>query len=229
MSTTRAAGVIAILGGATNAVADFLLRGGPAPVAGADITLPGLADVPFESVHAGSLLGAAAMPLWLFGLWPVYRALEPAGPRLALAIVLAFGYGIVVASGYHGTYVFFAGGYQALQAVGPEPHAAIVEMVERFLAHHDAAMIVFVVPWVVASVGFVVVVLVFRTHYARWMVLLSPILVPIAMPVVAALPSPFGGWIRPAAGTAIWTAFFAVTTIVTWRLDPGERVSEVRR
>ncbi|MDJ0868631.1 MAG: hypothetical protein QNK03_21155 [Myxococcota bacterium] len=233
MSTIRIAGCGAVLGGFANLVADYLLRGGPAPVAGADITMEALATVPFESVFVGSILGAAAIPLWLLGLWPVYRALEPAGRGLALGIVLLFGYGIVVASGYHGTYAFHAVGYQALEAVGPESRPVLVEMMSRFRGHHDAHMLVFVVPWVAASFGFVVVVLFFRTHYARWMAVASPILVPITMPLVAALPSPVGGWVRPIHGTTIWTLFFLLTTIVTWRLDrdgpgggsTGERAS----
>jgi hypothetical protein len=219
VSPIRVAGCAAVLGGIANLVADYLLRGGPAPVAASDISLETLADVPFESVFAGSVLGAAAIPLWLLGLWPAYRALEPAGRRLALAIVLLFGYGIAVASGYHGTYAFYAGGYQALEAVGPESRPVLVEMTSRFRGYHDALMLVVVVPWVVASVGFVVVVLFFRTHYARWMVLLSPILVPITMPLVAALPSPVGGWFRPIHGTTVWTLFFLLTTAVVWRLD----------
>ncbi len=89
-------------------------------------------------VHTGSLLGAAVIPLWLLGLWPVYRALEPAGPSLALAIALLFGFGIAVASGYHGTYVFYAGAYQALEAVGPESRRVLVEMTDHFRAYHDA-------------------------------------------------------------------------------------------
>ncbi|MGH0034486.1 MAG: DUF6796 family protein [Myxococcota bacterium] len=226
VSMIRIAGCGAVLGGIANGVADSLLRGGPAPAAGADLTLEALANVPFASVYAGSLLGAAAIPLWLLGLWPVYRALEPAGPRRALAIVLLFGYGIAVASGYHGTYAFYAGGYQALEAVGPESRPVVVEMMSRFRSHHDALMAVFVVPWVVASLGFVVVVLFFRTVYARWMVLLSPILVPVTAPLVAALPSPIGGWVRPVHGTTIWTLFFLLTTVVTWRLDRGGAVDD---
>lgn len=216
----RAAGCAAVLGGVVNGIADYLLRGGPAPTAGADITLEALATVPFEAVFAGSLLGAAAMPVWLLGLWPVHRALEPAGPRRSLVIVLLFGYGIVVSSGYHGTYAFFAGGFRALEAAGPGSVETVAEMVDRFLAHHDALMMVFVVPWVMASIGFVVVVLACRTHYSRWMVVVSPILVPTVMPVVSALPSPFGGWIRPIAGTTIWTSFFLLTTLVVWNLEP---------
>jgi hypothetical protein len=218
-SPIRVAGFGAVLGGIANLVADYLLRGGPAPVAAADITLEALANVPFESVFAGSVLGAAAIPLWLLGLWPVYRALEPAGRRLALALVLLFGYGIAVASGYHGTYAFYAGGYHALDVVGPDSRPVLVEMTDRFRRHHDALMLVVVVPWMAASIGFVVVVAVLRTHYARWMAVTSPILVPITMPLVAALPSPVGGWVRPIHGTVIWTLFFLLTTVVVWHLD----------
>lgn len=218
-SPIRLAGYGAVFGGIANLVADYLLRGGPAPVASADITLEALVHVPSASVFAGGILGAAAIPLWLLGLWPVYRALEPAGRRLALAIVLLFGYGIAVAAGYHGSYAFYAGGYQALAAVGPESKPILVEMTARFLRYHDLLMLLVVVPWMVASVGFVVAVLFFRTHYARWLVVLSPLLVPLTIPLVQALPAPIGGYVRPIHGTAIWTLFFLVSTVVVGRLE----------
>jgi hypothetical protein len=218
VSPIRVAGCAAVLGGIANLVADYLLRGGPAPVAASDISLETLADVPFESVFAGSVLGAAAIPLWLLGLWPAYRALEPAGRRLALAIVLLFGYGITVASGYHGTYAFYAGAYQALEAVGPESRPVLVELTSRFRAYHDALMLAVVVPWMAASVGFVALVLFVRTHYARWMAAASPLLVPLTIPLVQALPAPVGGYVRPIHGTAIWTVFFLVATVATWHL-----------
>jgi hypothetical protein len=224
--TGRVAGILAVLAGLTNAVADYLLRGGPAPASGAEITLEGLRSVPFESVFAGSLLGAAAIPFWLLGLWPVYRALEPAGRRLAALPVMLLAYGVALASGYHGSYAFYAGGYQALGAVAGEAEPVLAQMIQRFRAYHDALMLLMVVPWILGSLAFVAVALFFRTHYARWMALASPILVPLTVPLAEALPAPFGGYFRPILGTTIWTLFFLVATVVTWNLETASGSSE---
>jgi hypothetical protein len=214
------AGSLAVVGGLVNLVADYLLRGGPAPVSAAEIRLDTLGSVPFDSVFAGSVLGAAAIPFWLLGLWPVYEALRPAGRWLALAPVLFFAYGIVLASGFHGAFAFYAAGYYALGAVAAEARPAVAEMTERFRAYHDTMFVLLAVTWTLGSVGCIVVIAFFRTHYARWMAALSPLLVPLTMPLVQALPAPVGGYVRPIHGTAVWTLFFLVAAAVTWKLDP---------
>jgi hypothetical protein len=226
----RLAGVLAVLAGLTNAVADYLLRGGPAPVSGAAITLEALQAVPYDSVFAGSVLGAAVIPLWLLGLWPVYVALEPAGRWLALPPVVLLGYMLALAPGYHGAFAFYAAGYQALGAAPPEAHPILTPMIERFLGYHDAVFYLIAGVATLGSVWFVVAAGFFRTHYARWMALASPILVPLTVPLAQALPAPLGGYVRPILGTTIWTLFFLVATFATWNLGGSARarISSVR-
>jgi hypothetical protein len=215
----RAAGIAAILGGLANFVADYMIRGGPAPTSASAITLEALGTVPPEMAFAGGVLGAAAIPLWAFGLVPVYAALEPAGRRLALIPVILMGYGIAVGSGSHGAYALYAGGFRARDSVGSDAESILTSMVEQFVAFDQALVTIIVVPWMIGSIAFVAIVALRRTHYARWMALLSPILVPITMPVVASLPAPIGGYVRPIMGTSIWTLFFVVAVLVTWRLE----------
>ncbi|MDA8017907.1 MAG: hypothetical protein MPN21_10710 [Thermoanaerobaculia bacterium] len=134
----RVSGLIAVAAGVTNAVADFLLRGGPAPISAAEITSEGLGSVPFDLILAGSILGAAVLPLWMAALWPVFEALRPAGARSAAILVLLFGYGMAIVPGYHGAYVLYGTGYwlDGLDDAGPSTGEAI----ERMLAHHDALL-----------------------------------------------------------------------------------------
>jgi hypothetical protein len=214
----RTAGCLAVAGGAANVVADYLLRGGPAPVAASEITLATLGQVPFESVFAGSVLGAAVIPLWMLGLWPVYEGLRPAGPWLARITVLFMAYGIAIAAGFHGAFAFYAAGYHALGAAPAGAQPLLVELTERFRSYHDTLFVLLAVTWTIGSVGFIVAVAFFRTHYARWMAAASPLLVPLTMPLVAALPAPVGGYVRPIHGTAIWTLFFLLATVVSWNL-----------
>jgi hypothetical protein len=215
----RFAGCLAVGGGLANVVADYLLRGGPAPVAASEITLATLSAVPFASVFAGSVLGAAVIPFWLLGLWPVYAALRPAGRWLALLPVLFLGYGVALASGFHGAFAFYAAGYQALGAAPGDAQPILTELTERFRAYHDALFTLLAATWTLGSVGFVVATLFFRTHYARWMAAASPLLVPLTMPLVQALPAPIGGYVRPIHGTSVWTLFFLISTAVTWNLE----------
>ena len=215
----RLLGGVGIAAGLVNAVADYALRGGPRPVSGAAISLEALGSVPHESVWFGSLLGAAAMPLWILALLPVYVGLRPAGRWWAALPVLLFGYGICVSSGYHGSSVLYASGF-ALHAALPDA-AEVARHLDHLVRHHDGLQAVFVVPWVIASVAFIGIVLTGRTGFPRWMALTSPLLVPAIVTLSAALPAPLGGYIRPGIGSLTWTAFFALALGSTWDgVDP---------
>lgn len=219
----RAGGVTAILGCILNVVADYMLRGGPAPRSAAEITFEALGSVPNEIVFTGGVLGAAAIPLWIFGLIPVYAALAPAGRRIALIPVLPMLYGTAVAAGSHGAYALYAEGFRALAAVGSEAQPILETMMDRFMAYDRSIVTTMAVPWMIGSLAFVTIVALRPTRYRRWMAVASPILVPLAMPLGGSLPSPIGGYVRPILGTTIWTAFFMIATVVTWH---GERSPE---
>ena len=214
LAPIRLLGGLAVAAGFTNAVADYALRGGPRPVSGAAISLEMLGSVPHESIWFGSLLGAAVMPLWILGLFPVYVGLRPAGRWWAALPVFLFGYGICVASGYHGSYALYGSGF-ALQAALPEA-TDVSRHLDHLMQHHDGLQAVFVAPWIIGSVSFVVIVLTGRTGFPRWMAFTSPILVPLIVTLSAGLPAPLGGYIRPGIGSLTWTLFFAMALWLTW-------------
>ena len=222
----RACGLAAILGDVLNVVADHMLRGGPAPCSAAEITFESLGSVPTGIVFTGGVLGAAAIPLWLFGLVPVFAALAPAGRLLALIPVVTTAYGIAVASGSHGAYALYAEGYRALGSVGSEADPVLTIMMDRFMDYDRSIVAIIAASWMIGSLAFVVIVLLCPTHYRRWMAFLSPILVPLAMPLGAALPAPIGGYVRPILGTTIRTSFFVMATVLTWSA-PGNRVDSI--
>ena len=214
LSILRAGGVVAVLAGLVNAIGDFALRGGPSTVAGSALTLESLADVPHASIRLGSLLGSLAMPLWILGLGPVFVGLRRAGPWLASVCVLLFGYGVCAGAAYHGAYVAYGSGL-ALHADHPETEG-VAEHLSHLLGYHDTLLSIMTPPWIAASVLFVVLVATGRSSFPRWMAVTSPILVPISVSLAATLPAPFGGVVRPALGSLIWSAFFALALRFTW-------------
>ncbi len=212
-------GGLAILGGVVNGISDYLLQGGLA--AGEAInTFENLPAVPYNQIYWGSIIGNAAIPLWMFGFWPVYKALEPAGPWLALPPVFLFVYLFALFPGYHGSYALYAAGFQAQFAGSPETIAPVTEMVERLIQYHDSIMLVIGVPMMVGSIWLIVAMLSGKTLYARWMVLLSPLLVPLTQSSIETLPAPYGAIIRPAWGTTLFTLFFLMSLIVCLRTKP---------
>ncbi len=216
----RAAGLLAVAGGIVNGVADYMLQGGPEPGPGVN-TYAQLAEAPYDQVFLGSILGNAAIPFWLLGFWPVYVALEPAGRKFALPPVLFLAYAFSIFPGYHGSYALYAAGFQAQVAASAELAGSLTTMVDRMHAHHEAVLQLITWSAPVGSLAFVAVVLFRKTHYRRWMAILSPILAPATQPLAEMLPGPYGAYVRPAWGTTIFTLFFLVTTIVTWNVRPG--------
>ena len=215
----RAAGLLAVAGGIANGVGDYMLQGGPEPGPGVN-TYAQLAEAPYDWVFLGSIIGNAAIPLWLLGFWPVYVALAPAGRRLALPPVLFLAYAFSIFPGYHGSYALYAAGFQAQAAAPAELASTLATMVDRMQAYHAAVLNLITVSAPIGSLWFAAVVLFGKTLYARWMAILSPILVPLTQPVAEMLPGPYGAYIRPAWGTTIFTLFFLITTIVTWNASP---------
>ncbi len=216
----RTAGILAILGGIANAVSDYLLQGGLIPRAAVN-TYDFLPFAPYDLVFIGSIIGNAAIPLWLLGFWPVYVALAPAGRWLAIPTVCFLGYGFSLFPGYHGAYALYAAGFQAQREAPEALSETTATLVQRLHDYHDALLNVIGVPMMVGSLLFAVTVLLGRTLFSRWVILISPIVVPFTQPFIEMLPAPYGGLIRPAWGTTVFTVFFLVATVVTWNVRPG--------
>ena len=216
----RAAGLLAIAGGVANAVADYMLQGGPQPGPGVN-TYAQLAVAPYDQVFLGSIIGNAASPLGLLGFWPVYVGLAPAGRKLALPPVLLLAYAFSMFPGYHESYALYAAGFQAQAAAPAELAGTLATMVDRMHAYHAAVLNLITIGAPIGSLWFAAVVLFRKTLYPRWAALLSPILVPLTQPLAEMLPGPYGAYIRPAWGTTIFTLFFLLTTLVTWNVSPG--------
>lgn len=211
----RIAGILAIIGGIVNGFSDYLLQGGFIQQAAVN-TYENLPNAPFDLVFLGSIIGNVAIPFWLVGFWPVYHALKPAGHWLSIPPVFILGYFYSLCPGYHGSYALYAAGFQAHKQM---PESEIINtLVERLDAYHEAILAVIGVACIIGSIWFIIAILSRRTLFPLWAILLAPIVAPIIQPWIEMLPSPYGGFIRPAWGTTLMTLLFLVATIKTWNL-----------
>lgn len=211
----RVAGILAVIGGVVNSASDYLLQGGLIGQAAVN-TYENLPNAPFDLVFLGSIIGNAAIPLWLLGFWPVYHALKPAGRWLSIPPVFILGYFYSLCPGYHGSYALYAAGFQAHKQM-PESEV-MTTLVERLDSYHEAIIMVIGISCIIGSIWFIVALLSRRTHFPLWAVILAPIVVPVTQSFIEMLPSPYGGFIRPAWGTTLMTLLFLVATIKTWKL-----------
>lgn len=215
-------GLLAIVGGVVNAVSDYFLQGG-LRLDEAVNTYVNLPNAPFQDVYWGAVFGYASIPLWLLGLFPLYKALEPAGLKSALPPVLLFGYALSMFPGYHYSYAIYAAGFQA--AGDPQFASEVVmsTLNERLHYTHEGMINVFKFPMVISSLWFAWLIVSGRTHYKRWMFLMVPILAPALQPLVEMTPAPLGSLLRPAFGTIVFTLFFALATYVYWQAHKNEQ------
>ncbi|MEM6901530.1 MAG: DUF6796 family protein [Pseudomonadota bacterium] len=221
----RIAGILAVFGGVINGFADYLLQGGL--ILGPAVnTYENLANVDYDLVFWGTIIGNAAIPLWLLGFWPVYVALAPAGRWFALPTVILLGYGFSLFAGYHGSYALYAAGFQAEVATQPAISDATSTLVTRLNEYHGALLVLIGLTVPLGSLLFILVVLFRRTHYARWMIVCSPFVAFLTQGWIETLPAPWGGVIRPAWSTTIFTLFFLLATIVTWNVKPNQSSSD---
>ena len=100
-------GILAILGSLGVAAGDAFLLG--TPVSGQafrERRLEILLHVSPKKMLIGHTLGVLVLPIVFFGVYQVYRGLEPAGLAFALPPVLILGYGIVVGAAAHACFAF---------------------------------------------------------------------------------------------------------------------------
>ena len=237
----RLAGVLGVVGMAAGVVAD--LASGYSLEGTAEITTafsvlsienlsPLLASKPPTQVVLGHYVAILGIPLGLFGLWQVYRAIQPAGWVLSRGVWFLGVFGFVAGTVFHSTFAFVAFGVQAAAAVPPEREPAMETMLARFeLAFEPLALLLLAVMGVAFLLIFVAIAF-RRTHYPRWFALVNPLLVQ-AVTGVAALVAPveLRIFLIVTAYNLSVLAFFAVSTVLLWNHTqaPANETKEVGR
>ena len=156
----------------------------------------------------GNTLGVVFLPLQLFGLWVVYRALACAHPWLARLASLGLAFAVVAGLAYHVTFAFVGTGLQVHQRLGNEVTAA---MVARFKEYNVALYRFAQVSLSVGSLAFAALLLWRRTALPRWVALCSPLALLLLVRALAALiPAPVGGFVAPGYFNLTMLLFFGI-------------------
>lgn len=225
----RLSGLAAILGALVYALGDVLLLASKAD----------LKDYPALQAHAkllsgaekmvvlswkrlawGGLLGVFATPLVLAGFWQVYTGLTPAGRLAALPPFLLFACASIVGAFVHGTFIYMGEYVQALNRLGQESQAVLVEMI----GHHRKIMVItygFLLSCILAAtLWYAILVGSGNTHFPVWMAAVNPVTALVAwMLVKKVLPAQVRDSTEGAGFNIAYLAFFICTTAVLWQ--PG--------
>ena len=164
----------------------------------------------------GGLIGVLVTPLLVAGLWHLYYGLASAGAWSVWPPVILFGIGFILAPFVHGSFIYLGEYVQALNRVGPDSQAVIVEMFNR----HKKIMILSYGPLLVcvliASIWFSAAVAFGDTLFPRWMAAVNPITALIAWLIVRRVAPKLVERVDGAGFNIALFVFFALTTITLW-------------
>lgn len=209
-------GLLAILGSLGVAVGDMFLLGNP--VSGkrfAELRIENLLHVTSRNMFIGHTLGVLVVPLIFFGVFQVYRALEPAGIAYALPPVLAMAYMLVVGAAAHACFAHLGGAMQFKERSESTEDSAAVELVKQHQRLLYPLFGAFIATLIFSSLWFAVVVWTQPTAYPRWVALFNPFFLFVGLGALERfLPAPIGGYIRPANGNISFAVFFVISTAV---------------
>jgi hypothetical protein len=208
-------GVIAIVGAIGVGIGDAFLLGNP--VSGKQFRaqkLKNLSHVSPRNMFIGHTLGVWMVPFVFFGVFQVYRGLEPAGAAYALPPVLIMIYILVMGAAGHACFAFLGGAYHLQDQLGDETNERVNELIERNKRLLYPLFGVFLLGMIVSSLWFSVTVWTQPSFFPKWMGFVNPFFLIFTLGRLEnLLPAPIGGYIRPANANIGLAIFFLFTTI----------------
>lgn len=167
--------------------------------------------------HALALVG---QPLAIFGIWAVYRAIRPAGRRLALTTLFAGIYGHLVGTVLHAAYPFVAVGLQ-VRANAPEGAGPVSDgLVTQLNLYFEPLGTIALGGLVVAMAAFVYAVATRETAYPRWLAVANPGVFLLVFHAVAFVsPTPLRVFLIVAGLNLSLLAFYSLSAYLLWTRD----------
>jgi len=208
-------GIIAIVGSLGVAIGDVFLLGNP--VSGRQFRaqkLENLVHVSPKNRLIGHVVGVLMVPFAMFGVFQVYRGLQPAGQFYALAPTLIMVYSLVMGASGHACFAFLGGAFQLQKQFGDDTNADVDELVKQHRRLLNPIFGAFLVSLIVASIWFSIVIWTQPTQFPMWIGFTNPFVLLVILGVAENfLPAPVGGYVRPANGNISLALFFVLTTI----------------
>ena len=235
----RWSGIAGIAGSVGYAIGDVLLLGNTATAAQfphlathADNLLVQRSAVFLASstgrLAAGALVGVFSTPLYLAGLWHMFQASRPGGPRWSVPPFVLLVVAISAAPFVHGSFFYVAEILKTVGQVDGSAQATLIALATRttlwlFIAYGLLA--------VQALIGFAWLSMAIasgKTLYPRWVAGANPLVCMLAASIVhRVLPPPFKVLLSGAGLSLGMLAFFALSTALLWHspLSARQRAS----
>lgn len=215
-SLLRLAGIVGLIGAILVAAADIVLLSVPGGNYGSG-SFAYLAAVPSGRLILGHFMGVLALPLEIIGFWQLAQGLAPGGKRASLIFLLVSAYSVVLGAVYHAALAPIAAVVQAQQAAS-EANTALTALIDTLSGYARPFSSITGAGVLVISIIFAWRVGFGRSHYPRWMALVNPLTLTIAVIALGrALPA-LGDVLLPAAFSIANAVLFALSTAWVWTL-----------
>ncbi|MFC5045617.1 DUF6796 family protein [Aquimarina hainanensis] len=166
-----------------------------------------LGNIDHDRLTIGGMLGPLAAVLYFIGFYQIYMAIKPHNKTIARIIFGLYCLAMSFGGAFHSQFTY-------LGLVSYSEDSNLLKIVQdKIMLFYAAA----VIPTLIASILFAVMILIKKTNYPRWMVLCTPIVLFPIFNLVQLLPQPYmvvvaGGW-----SNHIYLIFFSVSTYVLLR------------
>jgi len=227
----RLAGIAGIIGSLFWIAGDALIIGAKAQPSDYPLLLQTYADrIGFGALDmmlpsseprlaAGALIANVGIVFYLAGSWHLFRALRPAGPKLAWATFILLICGNAWSPLGHAAFYYVGMVYKTVLEVPEAAHGALLALADHF---HRVLLIAWLLPVVALALALVLMTIAIArggTLYPRWVAFLFN---PIAFLAIGAgiphlLPQPLHTWLEGAGFNIGWLFVYGLSTALLWR------------
>lgn len=168
---------------------------------------------------AGALVANVGIVFYLAGSWHLFRALRPAGPKLAWATFILLMCGNAWSPLGHAAFYYVGMVYKTVLEVPEAAHGALLALGEHF---HRVLLIAWLLPVVTLGLALLLLAIAIArggTLYPRWIALLfNPVtFLAIGIGVPHLLPQPLHTWFEGAGFNIGWLFVYGLSTALLWR------------
>jgi len=176
-----------------------------------------MAERPVAELVIGGALGPLAALFSAFGMGIFYLALASGGRRLAFAASVLLAIMILIGSSYHAVFTVFGFASKVADSATRETLLAQIASLRNTISYPMYAS------GVAGSAVVYWLALRRKTRFPRWLLLFLPTTLSLASDAFRgfflAIPAPLGGILRGGWINGSFVLFFAMATLVFWRMD----------
>jgi hypothetical protein len=212
-SIRRLAGLCGVIGALLFFAGDMLFYGyvGPGSTF-ADGMRATVVQASTQRLFLGGLIGPLAACLCIVGFWHVYLNVRPSSELFGRVMLAAFFILMVGGSAVHTLWT--AKGLALKYCYGEGPPCSDLLTITK--SYWTFAYNLTSIPGYLGGVLLMVLVLIRKTWYPRWTVLVNPGVLILLSPLAAKVPSPFGAILVGGSVNLSIAVFFLTSVALTW-------------